>query len=134
MILFSDRGTPDGFRHMNGYGSHTYKWVNAKGEAFYVKYHFKTDQGIKNMTDDEANQMKMKDRDYATNDLFNNISKGNHPSWTLKMQIMPEKEALDYKFDVFDVTRVWPHGDYPLHTVGKMVLDKNPDNYFAEVE
>lgn len=85
MILFSDRGTPDGFRHMNGYSSHTYKWVNEAGEAFYVKYHFKTDQGIKNFTAAEAGEMGKKNPDYATHDLFDSIAKGNFPSWTLKM-------------------------------------------------
>lgn len=133
-ILFSDRGTPDGYRHMNGYSSHTYKWVNEKGEVHYVKYHFKTDQGIKNFTAQEADALKAKDLDYATRDLFDNIAKGNFPSWTWYVQVIPEKAGEAYKYDIFDVTKVVPHGDYPLIPVGKLVLNKNPDNYFAETE
>jgi catalase len=133
-ILFSDRGTPDGFRHMNGFSSHTYKWVNEKGEVHYVKYHFKTDQGIKNLSADKANELTSSSRDYATADLFENIQQGNHPSWTFYVQVMPEKEGENYKFDIFDVTKVWPQSDYPLQPVGKMTLNKNPENFFAEVE
>ena len=133
-ILFSDRGTPDGFRHMNGYSSHTYKWVNEKGEVHYVKYHFKTDQGIKNFTAQQASGLTATDKDYATRDLFDNIQKGNFPSWTWYVQLIPEKAGEDYKFDIFDVTKVVPHADYPLIPVGKLVLNKNPDNYFAETE
>lgn len=133
-ILFSDRGTPDGFRHMNGYSSNTYKWINEKGEVHYVKYHFKTDSGIKNFTNAQASDLKGSNKDYATQDLFDHIAKGGTASWTWKVQIMPEKDADTYRFDVFDVTKVWPHSDYPLHTVGKLVLNRNPENYFAEVE
>jgi catalase len=133
-IMFSDRGTPRSYRHMNGYGSHTFKWYNQDGEVFWVKYHFKTDQGIQNLTAEEAEHMKGTDPDHATRDLYNSIKKGEYPSWTLQVQIMPVKGAENYRFDVFDVTKVWPHGDYPLIEVGKMVLDRNPSNYFAEVE
>jgi len=133
-ILFSDRGTPDGYRHMNGYSSHTYKWVNEKGEVHYVKYHFKTDQGIKNFTAQQADALKSKDLDYATRDLFDNIAKGNFPSWTWYVQLIPEKAGEAYKYDIFDVTKVVPHADYPLIPVGKLVLNKNPENYFAETE
>ena len=108
MILFSDRGTPYGYRHMNGYSSHTYKWVNEKGEPFLVKYHFKTDQGIKNFTAAEAAEMGKKDKDFATRDLFENIEKGNFPSWTWYVQVMPLEEGEKYRFDVYDITKVWP--------------------------
>ena len=133
-ILFSDRGTPAAYRHMNGYGSHTYKWYNAAGEAFWVKYHFKTDQGIRNLTRQEADALASADPDQATRDLFDAIASGNLPSWTLEMQIMTMEQAKDYPIDIFDVTKVWPHADVPPITVGKLVLDRNPVNYFAEVE
>ena len=133
-ILFSDRGTPKSFRNMNGYGSHTYKWYNEDGESFWIKYHFKTDQGIQNFTRQEAEHTKSIDPDHATRDLHMAIKKGDSPSWTLQVQIMPVKDAEKYRFDVFDVTKVWPHADYPVMEVGKMVLTRNPNNYFAEVE
>lgn len=132
-VLFSDRGTPYGFRHMNGYGSHTYRWVNAKGEVFYVKWHFKTDSGIKNLTGPEAEQMRV-EPDYAVKDLSEHIASGKAATWTYNVQIMPEADAENYKWNIFDVTKVWPHSDYPLIPVGKLVLNKNPDNYFAQVE
>lgn len=130
----SDRGTPDGYRHMNGYSSHTYRWVNAQGKVHFVKYHFKTDQGIKNFTGKQAEDLTATSKDYATVDLFDNIAKGNFPSWTWYVQLMPEEQAETYRFDVFDVTKVWPHSDYPLIPVGKLVLNKNPENYHAETE
>lgn len=133
-ILFSDRGTPYGYRHMNGYGSHTYKWVNDKGEVFYVKFHFKTDQGIKNFTDAEAMEMSAKNPDFATEDLFEAIQKGGSATWNACVQIMPIAEAANYKWNVLDVTKVWPQGDYPLIPYGKLVMNKNPENYFAEIE
>jgi catalase len=133
-ILFSDRGTPDGFRFMNGYSSHTYKWVNEAGEVFYVQYHFKTDQGIKNLSSEKAAQLKSEDLDYATKDLYESIEKGDNPSWTYYVQIMPEADAENYKYDINDITKIWPHSDYPLHEVGKLVLNRNPDNFFAETE
>ncbi len=133
-ILFSDRGTPNGYRFMNGYSSHTFKFVNKDGEAFFVKLHFKTDQGIKTFSSKEAAEMKSKDPDYATRDLFESINKGDFPSWTLNIQVMPEKDAATYDWNVLDITKVWPHKDYPLIKVGKLVLNKNPINYHAEVE
>ena len=133
-ILFSDRGTPRSFRNMNGYGSHTYKWYNEDDESFWIKYHFKTDQGIQNFTRQEAEQVKATDPDSATRDLHNAIKKEDYPSWTLQIQIMPVKDAETYRFDVFDVTKVWPHEDYPVIEIGRMVLNRNPNNYFAEVE
>jgi len=133
-FLFSDRGTPDGFRHMNGYSSHTYKWVNGAGEAFWVKYTFKTDAGIKNLTADQAKKLEAQNSNYATDDLFQHIASGKSATWTWYVQIMPFDQGFDYKFDIFDITKVWPHSDYPLIPVGKMVLNRNPENYFAEVE
>lgn len=133
-ILFSDRGTPRTYRNMNGYSSHTYKWYNEKGEHYWVKYHFKTEQHIENFTRDDATKMKGEDPDHATRDLFDAIERGDFPSWRLEMQIMTAEQAKEYRFDPFDVTKVWFHADFPPMTIGRMVLDKNPENYFAEVE
>ncbi len=132
--LMGDRGIPATFRHMNGYGSHTFKWVNEAGEAVWVKYHFKTEQGVKNMTNEIAARLAGENPDYHTEDLFNAIKKGDFPAWRLHVQIMPFDDAASYRFDPFDVTKVWPHKDYPLIEVGRMVLNRNPENYFAEVE
>ena len=133
-ILFSDRGIPRGFTHMNGYGSHTYSFINANDERFWVKFHFKTLQGIKNFSQEEADKLAGTNPDWATQDLFERIERGDYPKWELYVQIMPEIEADTYKWNPFDVTKVWPHGDYPLIKVGIMELNKNPSNYFAEVE
>ncbi|XP_030805841.1 catalase [Camarhynchus parvulus] len=133
-FLFSDRGIPDGYRHMNGYGSHTFKLVNADGSAVYCKFHAKTDQGIKNLSVEEAGRLASTDPDYAIRDLYNAIAKGNFPSWSFYIQVMTFEEAEKFPFNPFDVTKVWPHSDYPLIPVGKLVLNRNPVNYFAEVE
>jgi catalase len=133
-FLFSDRGIPDGYRHMNGYGSHTYKLVNAKGEAFYTKFHWKVDQGIKNLDVVKAARLSGDDPDYSIRDLYNAIANKQYPSWTLHVQVMTFQEAKTWKFNPFDLTKVWPHKEFPLIEVGKMVLDRNPNNYFAEVE
>ncbi len=133
-ILMSDRGVPKSYRHMNGYTSHTYMWVNAGGERFWVKYHFKTDQGIDFLTDEEADRMAGADADYHRRDLFEAIASGDHPSWTLKVQIMPFEEAETYRFNPFDLTKVWPHGDYPLHEVGRLTLNRNPSDFHTEIE
>jgi catalase len=133
-ILFSDRGTPDGYRHMDGFSSHTFSLINAKDELFYVKWHFKTKQGIKNFTREGADGMRGQDPDYAQRDLFEAIKNGDFPKWRVCVQIMPEKDAETYGINPFDLTKVWPHGDYPLIEVGELVLDRNPENYFAEVE
>lgn len=133
-ILFSDRGTPDGYRHMDGFSSHTFSLINARNEMFYVKWHFKTTQGIKNFTREQADEMRGKDPDYAQRDLFNAIERHDLPAWRVCAQIMPEKEADSYHINPFDLTKVWPHQDYPLVEVGELVLDRNPQNYFAEVE
>ncbi|HEY4978669.1 MAG TPA: catalase [Candidatus Acidoferrum sp.] len=133
-ILFSDRGTPYGYRHMDGFSSHTFSLINAKNELVYVKWHFKTKQGIKNFTGEEANDMRGKDPDFAQRDLFDAIAKGDFPKWKVSVQIMPEKKAATYHINPFDLTKVWPHKDYPLQEVGGLVLDRNPENYFAEAE
>ncbi|CAO3578049.1 unnamed protein product [Absidia cylindrospora] len=133
-ILFSNRGTPDGYRYMNGYSSHTLKLVDAQGNFKYVKWHFKTDQGIKNFTAAEAGKLASEDPDYATRDLFQSIERGDAPSWSVYVQVMDPKDAKHYKFNPFDVTKVWSHKDYPLQPVGRMVLNRNPENYFAETE
>jgi catalase len=132
--LMGDRGIPRTWRHMNGYSSHTFMWVNGGGERFWVKYHFKTDQGIEFLTESEAKAMAAEDPDLHLRDLYRTIERGDHPSWSLHMQVMPFEEAADYRFNPFDLTKVWPHGDYPLVKIGRLVLDRNPENYFAEVE
>ena len=134
MFLYSDRGTPVSARFMNGYSSHTMSTWNAKGERFWVKWHFKTDQGVRNFTSEEANRIAGEDPDYSTRDLFTAVDAGEFPTWTVHMQVMPEKDADGYKWHPFDLTKVWPHGDYPLIEVGKMELNRNPENYFEEVE
>src|SRR4030088_1300649 len=133
-ILMSDRGTPRSYRHMNGYSSHTYSWINAAGERFWVKYHFKTVQGIENFSGPEADAMVVEDPDYHRRDLGDAIAAGDAPEWRLEMQIMPFEDAAGYRFNPFDLTKVWPHADYPPITIGRLVLDRNPQNHFAEVE
>jgi catalase len=133
-ILMSDRGTPRTMRHMNGYSSHTYSWVNAAGERFWVKYHWKTVQGIENFTLAEADAMVPQDPDYHRRDLWEAIAAGEAPEWRLEMQVMPFEDARSYRFNPFDLTKVWPHADYPPITIGRMVLNRNPENHFAEVE
>jgi len=134
LILMSDRGTPVGYRHMHGFGSHTYSFINTANERFYVKFHFITAQGIKNFTDSEAAAKKSEDMDFAQRDLFDNIAEGNFPKWDLKIQVMPEAESRTYHINPFDLTKVWPHGDYPLIDVGQIELNRNPYNYFQDVE
>lgn len=133
-ILFSDRGTPKTYRNMNGYSSHTFKWYNDKGEYYWVQYHFKTEQGIENLTQDEATKLKGDDPDHATRDLYKAIEGGEYPSWRVEVQIMTPEQAKDYRFDPFDITKVWFHSDFPPITIGRMVLNRNPENYFADVE
>ncbi|MGI8573898.1 MAG: catalase [Egibacteraceae bacterium] len=132
--LMGDRGIPKTWRHMNGYSSHTYMWANAAGERFWVKYHFKTDQGIDFLTEQEAERLAGDDADYHRRDLFESIKNGEHPSWTLKVQIMPFEEAGTYRFNPFDLTKVWPHSDYPTHEVGRLTLDRNPTDFHTEIE
>jgi len=133
-ILFSDRGIPMGIPFMNGYGSHTYSFINAKNERFWVKFHFKTQQGIQCMTQEEADRIAGEDPDYHTRQLFEAIERGEYPRWKFSVQIMPEKDAETYRWNPFDLTKVWPHTDYPLIDVGVLEMNRNPVNYFAEVE
>jgi catalase len=132
--LMGDRGIPRSWRHMNGYSSHTYMWVNEAGERFWVKYHFKTDQGIENLTQAEADRIAGQDADYHQRDLYEAIAQGDFPRWSLKMQIMPFDEAKTYRFNPFDLTKIWPHEDYPLVDVGTMTLDRNVTDYHAQME
>ncbi len=132
--LMGDRGIPKTWRHMNGYGSHTFMWVNKDDERFWVKYHFKTDQGIDFLTQEEADRIAGEDADYHRRDLFNTIKNGDYPSWTLKVQIMPFEEAEKYRFNPFDLTKVWPHGDYPLQELGRLTLTRNPTDFHTEIE
>ncbi len=132
-ILFSDRGTPDGYRHMNGYSGHTFMWY--RGDKYvWVRVHFKTDQGIRNLTRQEATRLAGEDPDYATRDLHEAIARGDGPSWTAYVQVMMPEQAESCPFDPFSITNVWPHGDFPLVPFGRLVLDRNPENYFAQVE
>ena len=133
-ILFSDRGTPYGYRHMDGFSSHTFSLINARGERVWCKWHFKTMQGIKNFTREEAVEMAGKDPDFAQRDLCSAIAGGDYPKWRVSVQIMTEEQAGTFKYNPFDLTKTWSHKEYPLHEAGIMTLDRNPENYFAEVE
>ncbi|MEV4441173.1 catalase [Streptomyces sp. NPDC049577] len=132
--LMGDRGVPRTWRHMNGYGSHTYMWLNAGGEKFWIKYHIKTDQGIEFLTQAEADHLAGEDPDLHRRDLYEAIADGEAPTWTMYVQVMPFEDAPDYRFNPFDLTKVWPHGDYPLIEVGRLRLDRNPEDYFVHVE
>jgi len=133
-ILMSDRGIPKSFRHVNGYGSHTYSLINAQNERFWVKFHFKTLQGIETITNAQAEAIVAKDRESNQRDLFENIQAGNFPKWSFEIQIMTQAQAKACTFNPFDVTKVWAHGEYPMIKVGEMTLNENPKNYFNEVE
>ena len=133
-ITMSDRGIPYSYRHMHGFGSHTFSMINAKSERFWVKFHWVTQQGIKNLTDAEAEALIGKDRESHGRDLYEAIERKEFPRWKLCIQVMPEKEAADCPYNPFDLTKVWFHKDYPLIEVGVMELNRNPENYFAEVE
>ena len=133
-ITMSERGIPWSYRHMNGYGSHTFSLINADNQRVWVKFHLKTRQGIKCLTDQEAEAIIAKDRESHQRDLFNAIEKGDFPQWTMKIQVMTEDEARKVKFNPFDLTKVWPHGDFPLIEVGVLELNRNPENYFVDVE
>lgn len=133
-ILFSDRGLPKSYRHMNGYGSHTYSLINARNERVWVKFHFKTMQGIQCLTDDEAAKIVGHDRESHQRDLFNAIQNGDFPKWRMMIQVMTEEQAEKTSYNPFDLTKVWPHGEFPLIEVGILELNRNPENYFAEVE
>ena len=133
-ILMSDRGIPKSYRHVNGYGSHTYSLINASGDRFWVKFHFKTLQGIQTLTNSEAEAIVAKDRESNQRDLFENIQAGNFPKWSFEIQIMTNEQANECSFNPFDLTKVWPHKDYPMIKVGIMTLNENPKNYFNEIE
>lgn len=133
-VVMSDRGIPASYRHMHGFGSHTYSFINVKNERYWVKFHFKTQQGIKNLTDAEAQELIGRDRDSHQRDLYESIEKGDFPRWTMYVQVMPEEDAEKLPYHPFDLTKVWYHKDYPLIEVGVLELNRNPENYFAEVE
>lgn len=133
-IDFSDRGIPRSYRHMHGFGSHAFSFINADNERFWVKFHFKSQQGIANLMDDEAKRLVAEDRESSQRDLYESIEKGDFPRWTFYVQIMPEADASRIPYNPFDLTKIWPHADYPLMEVGVLELNRNPDNYFAEVE
>lgn len=133
-LNFTDRGIPDGYRHMHGYSVHAFKLLNAKSEGIYAKFHLRTDQGIQNLEEGRAMCIASRDPDFATRDLYNAICNNNHPTWTMYMQVMTYKQAKNQTFDPFDPTKVWPYKDFPLILIGKLVLDRNPNNYFAEIE
>ena len=133
-ILFSDRGLPQGYRFVNGYSSHTYSFINAADERFWIKFHFKTMQGIKTWTNAEGAEIIGTDRESSQRDLFEAIERGEYPKWRVNVQIMPEEEAETYHLNPFDLTKVWPHSDFPLIEIGIMELNRNPENYFAEIE
>ncbi|RLV48741.1 catalase [Nocardioides mangrovicus] len=132
--LMGDRGVPASWREMNGYGSHTYLWINAAGEKHWVKYHFHSDQGVRNLTQEAANEIAGEDSDFHRRDLSEAIGAGDFPTWTLSIQAMPYEDAKTYRINPFDLTKVWPHSDYPLIKVGTMTLNRNPENFFAEIE
>ncbi|WP_426168157.1 catalase [Pseudoduganella sp. R-32] len=133
-IVMSERGIPASYRHMHGFGSHTFSFINAGGERHWVKFHFTSQQGIVNLSDAEAAELIAKDRESSQRDLFEAIERGEYPRWTLKVQLMTEQQAAQAAFNPFDLTKVWPHKDYPLHEVGVLELNRNPGNYHADVE
>lgn len=134
MHLFSDRGTPYSYRHMNGYSGHTHKWTKPDGTFNYVQVHLKTDQGSKTFTNEEAVKMAAENPDHNTQDLFHSISKGDFPSWTVYVQVLSPEEAEKFRWNIFDLTKVWPQKDVPLRPIGKWTLNRNVENYFAEIE
>lgn len=133
-VVMSDRGLPQSYRHMHGFGSHTFSFISPANERFWVKFTWKTQQGIENLTDQQAATLVGNDRESAQRDLYTSIERGQYPQWKLYVQIMPEADALTYPINPFDLTKVWPHQDYPLMEVGMLELNRNPDNYFADVE
>lgn len=133
-ITMSERGIPKSYRNMNGYGSHTFSMINADNKRVWVKFHFKTEQGIENLSNEEARNIIAGDRESHQRDLINAIADGNYPRWKMKIQVMTEEQAKECPFNPFDLTKVWPHGDYPLHEVGVLELNRNPENYYADVE
>lgn len=133
-VVMSDRGIPSSYRHMHGFGSHAFSMLNADNERVWVKFHLKTQQGIKNLTDAEAEAIIAKDRESHQRDLYESIERKDFPRWTMYIQVMTQEQAKACPFNPFDLTKVWPHGDYPLMEVGVLELNRNPDNYFAQIE
>jgi catalase len=133
-MLMTDRGIPASWRQMNGYGGHTFMWYNAGGEKFWVKYHIRTDQGVANLSYADAATIAARDPDHHTRDLYRAIAAADFPSWTVRVQVMPFADAVGYRFNPFDLTKVWPYRDYPPVTIGRIRLDRNPVNYYAEIE
>ena len=134
MILFSDRGTPDGYHNMHGYSGHTFKFVNKEGKFNYVQIHIRKDGGFKTLTDAQATKLAGENPEYGIESLFKDIEKGNFPSWTVYVQTMTPEQAEKFRYNILDLTKVWPHGEFPLRPIGKIVLNKNVENYFAEIE
>ncbi|MFV8754288.1 catalase [Nannocystaceae bacterium ST9] len=134
VILFGDRGIPASYRQMDGFGSHTFMWINVAGERFWVKFHYKAEQGVACLTSEQAANFGGKEPAFLHKDFYDAITRGEYPTWRFEVQIMPEADAAQYRFDPFDLTKVWPHADYPCVPIGRLVLDRVPDNYFAETE
>ena len=134
MILFSDRGTPDGFHRMHGYSGHTFKWVNEAGDFHYVQVHVRADKGFKTLDNEQAGELAGSNPDYGQQELFETIERGEFPSWTVYVQTMTPAQAEAFRYNVLDLTKVWPHSEFPLRPIGKIELNKNVDNYFAEIE
>lgn len=134
MLLFSDRGTPYSYRHMNAYSGNTFKWVKEDGSFNYVQIHIKTDQGNRTFTNEEARKMAADNPDWATQDLFEAIQRGDHPSWTVYVQVLSPEQAEKFRWNIFDLTKIWPQGEVPLRQFGKITLNRNVQNYFAEIE
>jgi catalase len=132
--LMGDRGIPRSWRHMSGFGSHTYMWINARGQKFWIKYHFDTQQGVQHLTGEEAERIAGVDADFHRRDLHDAIGGGDFPRWQLSVQIMPYEDAKTYHLNPFDLTKIWPHSDYPVVPVGVMTLNRNPENFFAQIE
>ncbi|KAF8737458.1 hypothetical protein AX14_012844 [Amanita brunnescens Koide BX004] len=134
MILFSDRGTPDGFQNEHGYSGHSFKWCKDDGSFVYVQVHVRADKGFKTLDNATASRLAGENPDYGTESLFNAIKSGNYPSWTVYIQTMTSEQAEKFRYNVLDLTKIWPHAEYPLRPIGKLVLNENPKNYFAEIE
>lgn len=134
MILFSDRGTPNGYHREHGYSGHTFKFVQESGEFVYVQVHLRVDGGFKTLTDEEAGHLAGANPDHGTQELFEAIEKGQFPSWTVYVQTMTPKQAEEFRYNILDLTKIWPHAQFPLRPIGKLVLNENPQNYFAEIE
>ncbi|GES64573.1 putative catalase [Aspergillus terreus] len=134
MVLFSDRGTPASLRHMNGYSGHTYKLTKEDGSFKYVKFHVKTTIGVKNLTREEATKLAGENPDHLVQDMYEAIERGDHPVWNVFVQVMDPKQAENYKWNIFDMTKVWPHTDVPLRQIGRLTLNRNPKNYFVDIE